>query len=732
MIRRAALAVAWLAACVGPPPAATPADPVRDRPGADGGASSVADAANAANAAPDPLTVREGDRAIEFACNGLDDDEDGLVDLLLPSAANACHTDRPGACGAGHAACVDGRRVCMTPPPMPEVEDGVDNDCNGAVDDVRVEAQHPRALVLAPRYAWTDAAPDIANVMATLAQAGIPYERQAVGTEWDAAIATLDGYSIAVVPGYLLGTAISASARAGLERFVTRGGVLVIWKPIGKPEQKQAWDLAGLTGSARRRDVAELRVEGTSPFTADLDRPEERTLPINGKPGPNGVEVWVLEPREGTEIVLRAYAGGKAVGAAATRRALGKGAVYALGHDLSTFDAPRCYVNCFEPSGDVMRMALEGVYREGAAGHVVLSHTVPGAASSVLLVTHDLDAPDAQNAGEWGEPGALQAAHVERGHGARATFNVTTDYVAGYFNPVVVKQLCALGMCPLGAHGVVYSARFAALPEGTCTETRATYGSAPSLCGEVRVSMQLLAELTGERPRVWRSPFLALHPKQYDVLAKAGVLYDSGFGIGDLPHNLPLDLAAIGAHQDRFHQRSLLEFPIALEDGLDTVEQGKHRRVELQESNKNLFAARWDYTLLANAQNRAMTTLVLHPSRGRDMPNDNMRVKMVALDRILSRATSADAVALTMDQMGDFWRARLAARVDATWDGSSYKGTITAGPTTAPGFTLEFGDAIVGFSCPECGGEAQIHGKRVVLPTALKPGVRATFTARTR
>src|ERR1019366_7327652 len=107
----------------------------------------------------------------------------------------------------------------------------------------------------------------------------------------------------------------------------------------------------------------------------------------------------------------------------------------------------RCYVNCFEPAGDLLRLVLEGMFRESAAGPVVLKHTVPGEASSMLIVTHDIDAPDADNEGPWGPPGALQVAALELARGVRATFNVTTDYVSGYYNEATMRQLCALGLC---------------------------------------------------------------------------------------------------------------------------------------------------------------------------------------------------------------------------------------------------------------------------------------------
>jgi hypothetical protein len=93
-------------------------------------------AAGTTNCEDGAIVCNQDQQPIEEVCDGLDNDCDGTVDNGNPGGNVVCDTGTPGICAAGTTNCEDGAIVCNKDqqPSVEVCDDELDNDCDGATD----------------------------------------------------------------------------------------------------------------------------------------------------------------------------------------------------------------------------------------------------------------------------------------------------------------------------------------------------------------------------------------------------------------------------------------------------------------------------------------------------------------------------------------------------------------------------------------------------------------------
>lgn len=446
--------------------------------------------------------------------------------------------------------------------------------------------------------------------------------------------------------GILLNTELTPAEREALYAYVERGGVLLSTQVQGS----MFFPLFGLTkATASRTNFRVHFADLDDPVLRYLNRPQERSISL-GDPKLYSEIVWSTEytPGPRTQVLAR-YDSGTA---ALTVYPYGRGLAYALGLGFKettlvpqlarSFEAARRWINSFEPSGDVFRLLLRGLY-EDSVHPFLLVHTVPEGRETALVLSHDVDAQESFR-------NSMAFARMESALGVRSTFFVTTKYFRdaadiGYYTASRIRwmrQVKKMGF-EIGSHSVSHALTFEKFPVGSIEVSSTNYEpNRPTVFGEARVSKQLLDRDLTQQTEGFRAGYLRYPSELLRVLEQADYRYDSSVSAQYVLTNFPyfgFRERALGAEQSR-----IVVVPVTLDDSRDFLTPDTREQV----------LRIWTDIIRANAENGAITCLLIHPT--------DTSYKLEVEQRLIENHRGEDIWIGDVGALARFWRERARLR----------------------------------------------------------------------
>ncbi len=381
--------------------------------------------------------------------------------------------------------------------------------------------------------------------------------------------------------------------------------------------------------------------------------------------------------------VLASYENGSP---AMIKHAFGNGHTYLFGPDFrdvvyrnrinADVNAHRTYSNGFEPTTDVFMFIIRNIIREYIP-HTIYPHTVPGNASSVLFLTHDVDSRT-----------AIDTMHFfstyENQLGVEGHYNITCRYLSDnwmsnfYIGATSeINQLLTDGH-KLASHSIGHYPDYADFEFGNLGSTTGNYSpfygsgstTGGTVLGELEVSKDLLEGDFLVDIKSFRAGHLAFPDSLIIGLDTLGYEFNSTYSANDILTGYPY--YAFRRQKFTTWRSPVLEIPMTISD---VFISGGFTSTNYSQRVNTWLDASFKYR-----DNHAPINLLIHPNR---------QYKLTAQQDYLNGLPN-DVVVFSFEDYGNFWKERTALDYSTVLNNDTLIVNLTINPSQGMSFLLDY------------------------------------------
>lgn len=369
---------------------------------------------------------------------------------------------------------------------------------------------------------------------------------------------------------------LSSKDRDFLYAYVKKGGILIGNEilPTRNGSLKELFGYKSYTPSNKHKIINLLKSDYYKYFDNKYER-HYALSHLNISPYTNSIELGSAKPiatyeDNTTAISLNHYGKGSSVNLGISLYDLRYRNLF--GKD---FQANKEYINGFESLSDFIILFIKGMYESSLDKSITL-HTTKDGYQATVIMTHNIDTVNSMK-------NIPKFTTLEDRFGVKATYNIETKYISDnkdmalflpkYFHYFLDAQKDGH---EIGVDTILHAKNFFLLSKGSCKESYPKYKpfavsnrldiGNPSVCGDVKVSKELLLGAGVKDVVSFRSDELLYNPKLPEVLEKFGYRYSSCFSSEDIlsyfPYRYMKDYGKLS------NPSKIWEIPLTLEDKL--------------------------------------------------------------------------------------------------------------------------------------------------------------------